>query len=401
MQKQGSHLFARSSGTPLTVAHVVEGCRGGVGSAVKHLIEAQSKDHTIGEVHLFADPGRMGDMLHDVPAFTHEYESTRDPLRLLHVSRLLMRQLRLLSPDVVYLHSTYPGLYGRLTLNKNGEQWTTIYCAHGWAFTQRIDFLRKKFYTLIERALAYRTDAIVSISYSEFDAAAAANVCPPLHRVIHHGVPARSGHPPALLAMDPNRLNLAFVGRFDRQKGLDLLLKVLADRQLSHITLWVIGDSTLGPKVSIPEQTNVHLLGWVPHQEIDSYMQCFDAVVVPSLWEGFGLIALEAMRNGKAVLASRTGGLAEQIIDGVNGRFFNTGDENDLRRLLLDISKPQLETMGKMAAEIFHMGFELATSYERWSEVTQEALTLRMNSRSPHRGVSYVDQVTVLPIEEI
>ncbi len=385
----------------LKVAHIVEGCQGGVGSAVRHLIEAQCQDSAIGEVHLIADRRRMGDMLVGVPATVHEYKSTRSPLRLMQVSRRLHQQIRLIAPDVVYLHSTFPGLYGRLRWRKQSVPWATVYCAHGWAFTQQLSLAEKKLYALVERVLASRTDAIVSISYSEFDAAVKANLFAPFHRVIYHGVPGRKEYQPAPVLTDPERLNLAFIGRFDHQKGLDLLLRAFAEPQLSHITLWLMGGSTLGREYSIPEQPNIKVVGWVPHNQIDTYIQCFDAVIVPSRWEGFGLIALEAMRNGKPVLASRIGGLAELVIDGVNGRLFNAGDIKDLGRVLLEVSKSDLARMGKIAVEIFHMGFEIDDCCSRWSAITHDALALRTRSGRHKAATSRIDSVTALPLEEL
>jgi glycosyltransferase involved in cell wall biosynthesis len=394
---QSTFIRSGQSLAGLTVVHVVEGSQGGVGTAVRDLIEAQSRDSGIREVHLVTDRRRMGDMLHAVPARIHEYRSTRSPFGLLHVSRSLQRQLRSIAPDVVYLHSSFPGLYGRLQLRRQATPWVTVYCAHGWAFTQQISFAARKLYMLVERTLARHTDAIVSISYSEFDAAVRANVTGPLHRVIYHGVPGRKEVVPAPVPVDPDRLNVAFIGRFDRQKGLDLLLHAFATPQLDHVTLWLIGGSTLHHKYAIPEQSNVKLIGWVPNSQIDSYIQCFDAVIVPSRWEGFGIIALEAMRNGKPVLASRTGGLAELVIDGVNGRLFNPGDLDGLQRLLREISKADLIRMGKLAFDIFHAGFELPGCYARWSALTHDALALRAKPPRSQVAVSYIDSVTVQP----
>jgi glycosyltransferase involved in cell wall biosynthesis len=402
MPTLGQNTYIRSrTPSPLIVAHVVEGCQGGVGSAVRHLIDAQCEDSGIGEVHLVTDRRRMGDMLQGVPAITHEYQSTRSPHLLLQASWRLRRLLSSIAPDVVYLHSTFPGLYGRLRWKKQAESWVTVYCAHGWSFTQQLSFPARKVYTLVERTLARRTEAIVSISYSEFDAAVKGNVLAPLHRVIYHGVPGRKESLPIPVLVDPDRLNLAFIGRFDRQKGLDLLLHAFADPELRQITLWLIGGGTLGHKYVIPEQPNVKLIGWVPNTHIDEYINCFDAVIVPSRWEGFGVIALEAMRNGKPVLASRTGGLAELVIDRVNGRLFNSGDSRDLKRVLLETSKHELARMGKMAGEIFQAGFKVTDCYSRWSALTQDALALRMKARRLEVASSYVDPVTTLPLEEL
>lgn len=52
---------------------------------------------------------------------------------------------------------------------------------------------------------------------------------------------------------------------------------------------------------------NVESIGWINHDEIDSYYSLFDAVIIPSRWEGFGLVAIEAMKNAKAIIVSNRG----------------------------------------------------------------------------------------------
>jgi glycosyltransferase involved in cell wall biosynthesis len=359
----------------LTVAHISEGSRGGVGTAVCQLIEAQANDHEINAIHLFADPKRMGDMLENAPAYIHEYQSSRRLSRIRSVSSRLQRELRILQPDVVFLHSTFPGIYGRLCQGSERVPWTTIYCAHGWAFNQPLSPLLRRLYSMIERWLASRAEAIVSISFSEFDAAVKARINKSLHRVIYHGVLRPKTGISAPIKVNPGLINIGFVGRFDRQKGLDILLEAMSTPDLRNIALWLIGDSTLGQVIPISKQANVNLIGWVPHAEIDSYIQCFDAIVLPSRWEGFGLVALEAMRNGKPVLASRVGGLAELVIDHSNGRLFDPDDPASLRKLLGELTRHELLRMGRIAREIFTSSFEWHHCYMQWKSIMRDALT--------------------------
>ena len=64
--------------------------------------------------------------------------------------------------------------------------------------------------------------------------------------------------------------------------------------------------------------------------------------VVPSLWEGFGYVAAEAMACGKAVVASRVGGLAEIIEDGRSGILVEPGKTEDLAEAVIElISNPE------------------------------------------------------------
>ena len=76
-------------------------------------------------------------------------------------------------------------------------------------------------------------------------------------------------------------------------------------------------------------------------------------MVVPSLWpEVFGRVALEAMQTGRAVVASRTGGLPE-LVDDRNGRLFEPGDAAGLARILSELlgDPVLLEKLGAASAE--------------------------------------------------
>ena len=66
--------------------------------------------------------------------------------------------------------------------------------------------------------------------------------------------------------------------------------------------------------------------GWLPEDELKALIGAADAAVVPSLYEPFGMVALEAMSLGAPVVASRTGGLADIVIDGETGRSVPPGD---------------------------------------------------------------------------
>ncbi len=367
---------------PLVVAHVVEGCKGGVGTAARHLICGQALDAAIGHIHLLADPDRMGDMLADVPATVHQYQSSRAPGRMRRVAHEVQAKLRELNPDIVYLHSTFPGVYGRLRVDRQGPPWATVYCAHGWAFTQRVSMLKQKAYQWIERYLARRADAIVSISHFEYQSAVKAGIKHPMHRIIPHGIPAASANIRPVIQTAGDGLHLLFVGRFDEQKGVDLLFDAWKDPRLDAIHLWLIGDTTLETDVTIPQQPNVHSLGWIRNDQMDGYMVSFDAVIMPSRWEGFGLVALEAMRNARPVLASRAGGLPELIIDRVNGRLIDPEDREELIKVLVGLSPRELVRMGEEAFGIFSAGFEWDFCYQRWSQIAMEAWQARRTTAS-------------------
>jgi 1,4-alpha-glucan branching enzyme len=117
-----------------------------------------------------------------------------------------------------------------------------------------------------------------------------------------------------------------FVGRLVAQKGVDVLLRAFAAvlRQLPAAKLLVVGDGEL----QLYLQRVVRHLGF-PHKVtfrpwqagsalVDLYQQA-QVVVVPSHYEPFGIVALEAMACGRPVIATRVGGLAETIRHGKEG----------------------------------------------------------------------------------
>jgi len=87
--------------------------------------------------------------------------------------------------------------------------------------------------------------------------------------------------------------------------------------------------------------------------DVPAFLAGIDIFVMPSLFEGLGVAALEAMAGGKAVVASRVGGLAESIIDGETGLLVPPNDPERLAaavgRLITDRSL--CESMGVRGAE--------------------------------------------------
>src|SRR5690606_9841845 len=104
-------------------------------------------------------------------------------------------------------------------------------------------------------------------------------------------------------------LRLLFVGRFDRQKGVDIFCEVLK-RLGSRAYGVMVGGAVLHDSINLEYPYNVRTVGWRPKNELASFYRSADILVVPSRWEGFGLVAAEAMSLGCPVIASNVGGLA-------------------------------------------------------------------------------------------
>ncbi len=244
--------------------------------------------------------------------------------RWLSTLRLAMRMREVVgwtNPAVVHLHSTYAGLALRPLLKADEPaRPAMVYCAHGWSFDRETSLLSQRFAMTLERLLAPWCEAIICISQHEMRIAREAGI--PAEKLVHiaNGVP-REAPPIAEKAIEwpANAQRVLFVGRFDRQKGVDILLEALARLQVSTslpgwsaTRCWVSGQ-----ELSIP--ANVRKSGWLSPSELAAYYASADVLVVPSRWEGFGLIAAEAMRAGLPVIAARVGGLPEVVEHEVTG----------------------------------------------------------------------------------
>jgi D-inositol-3-phosphate glycosyltransferase len=132
----------------------------------------------------------------------------------------------------------------------------------------------------------------------------------------------------ALGLPDEGRVLLA-VGRMEPLKGFDILIRALPQVTApGAVTLRIVGGDELAAsefarlreaasEVGVGER--VQFVGAVPHEELAVHYNAADLVVVPSFYESFGLVALEAMASGVPVVASRVGGLTATVADGRTG----------------------------------------------------------------------------------
>jgi glycosyltransferase involved in cell wall biosynthesis len=180
-----------------------------------------------------------------------------------------------------------------------------------------------------------------------------------IHKITMGLPSARSITEPEVLALR-NRQNCApeipvitFAGRLALEKGPQVLLeaaaKVLADAP--RTLFWIIGDGELRQELGTTAgrlglAQNVTFWGW--RDDLPLLFACSDVVVVPSLLEGFGLTAVEALRAGRPVIASRVGGLPEIVRDEKNGLLVSAGQPDQLAHAIVRLISNQ-ELLRQMA----------------------------------------------------
>lgn len=136
---------------------------------------------------------------------------------------------------------------------------------------------------------------------------------------------------------------LLFVGDLGHDKGLNVLLKAYAGLSTAP-PLVLIGRAYGDTPTQFP--ANVHVFKSWPHYAVMQAWQRSLIALAPSVWpEPFGLVVIEAMANARPVIASRTGGLVDIVVDEETGLLVPAGDVASLRQALVRLlADPTLRT---------------------------------------------------------
>lgn len=334
---------------PLRVLHIAQSIAGGIASYFDELAPYQNAVFGSANVAFMVPAGSERHLTAIAPEQIVTFPATsRSPAALLRFALAARTTIRSWKPDIVHLHSSFAGAMVRAFMITGRTRPKIVYCPHGWAFGMETSSASRRLYVAIEKRLVRRSDLVLVNSDFELQLAECSGL--PRNKLLT--VPNGISWAPRPRRNDrKGALQLAFVGRHDRQKGLDVLLDTIDRSSLLDIHLHIVGENVVGQRSGRlgPARANVTCHGWLSRAELLRLMADMDAVVMPSRWEAFGLVATEAMRAGVAVIASNRGALPEVVRDGVGGCIFDLDDTEALGRLLQRIDRQQLIRLGRSA----------------------------------------------------
>jgi glycosyltransferase involved in cell wall biosynthesis len=187
------------------------------------------------------------------------------------------------------------------------------------------DYLLKFFFyplnVLMDYIVGKQADGVIAISdhaYQKLTTAYGLDV--EKVTMIPHGVdtewfyPRENRHP----AVSQEQITLLYVGRLGARKGLDLALEALAEVDIQNVEFLIAGtgrhEDTLRELAhDLDIADSVRFLGYVSDEQLPLLYSSADAFILPSKYEGFGLVLLEAMACGTPVIGADAGGIPTAI----------------------------------------------------------------------------------------
>ena len=234
------------------------------------------------------------------------YPHLRRDISLYHDTKTLVAMWkfnRKLQPDIIHLHSSKAGLLGRLVFPRR----KIIYTIHGF------DSIRVAFrqFLPIERIMQRRCAAIVGVSQYDMNSLHSEGIFANTH-LVYNGVDVPQQQPSATASFPTGYAKTVLcIARVAKPKRHDIFIEC-AKRLPQYAFVWI---GNLDPVDNVPD--NVFFLGNIPNAA--AYCKQADLFVLPSNYEGLPIVILEAMCQGKAIVASKVGGISEMVIDNKNG----------------------------------------------------------------------------------
>lgn len=336
----------------MRVLHAAETIKGGVATVLESLASYQKQHPQVSELNIIIPQQHISELSLGLRPNITTFNRDKRGIRGLYAFALgFYHQVKSLQPNIVHLHSTFAGFIGRLILlfffRKANIH--VIYCPHGFSFLVDTSFLKRQAYTWCEKVLSWATQSIICVGEFEYHKALALGFSPEKLCLVSNGVDIpQQGNTNTQNKLD--EYTLLYVGRFDYQKGTDTLMDAL--HTLDHkkldfkLNVIMVGSSvnTAGNQSSDNfENITVTYTGWIKKEQISEYYRKANCLVIPSRWEGFAMVPLEAISYNLPIITSDI--VAFRELNKVSKLFFNCGNSSSLASLLSGINTYDLDNM--------------------------------------------------------
>lgn len=248
----------------------------------------------------------------------------------------LAAAFRAAAPDLVHTHLIHADLYGLAAARQAGVP-HAVSTRHN-----ENPFRRRALIRWLNRQAMAGADRVIAISEAlaafvrDMEKLDAAKVV-----TVRYGMAPHEAAPDAREAarrrwgLTPHEPVAGFFGRLIEQKGVDVLLAAFAltAERVSGARLVIVGEGDRRPVLEARARAlgiagAVTFAGWA--DDAPGLMPGCDVIAMPSRWEGFGMVALEAMNAARPLVASQAGALPEVVDEGETGLLVPPDDPDAL-----------------------------------------------------------------------
>ncbi len=307
--------------------------------------------------------------------------------------------------DLVHSHTWYANLAGHLAGLLHGvphvvtahslepmRPWKAEQLGGGYAVS-----------SWVERTAYESADAVIAVSAAmrEDVLRSYPAIDPARVHVVHNGIDAEDWAPVddpervRELGVDPDRPSVIFVGRITRQKGLPLFLRAAAELP-ADVQLVLCAGAPDTPAIAAEVRGLVDDLSaqrdgvvWIPEMlprpDVVALLSQATVFACPSIYEPLGIVNLEAMACGTAVVATATGGIPEVVVDGETGWLVSieqatdgTGTPLEPERYVADLGAALVEAVSdpERAERFGRAGRERAQRSFSWPAIAEQTVAV-------------------------
>ena len=234
----------------------------------------------------------------------------------------------------------------------NGQSWKKIFC-----------WFEKKTYQISDKIICVSKDS-KQILIKKY------NINPSKIVVIPNGVDTEKFHPIRNVKKINN--SLLYVGRIDKRKGVDFLIRSMLSviQHNPEVKLFVGGKGQLLPELKkyIIENglhENIKFIGFIPEDELNEWYNKVKCVVVPSVFEGFGITVIEAMAAGTPVIGTNVDGIKSIIKNKENGYLIEYGNTDSLANVIINV-------LLNDNSKVVHLGLKTIKDEYDWKAISNE-----------------------------